>query len=95
MTAARKIVDEISRGGITLLDNVCEVIDRDCGWHHPDELREDGQEIIVRVEARYRWIAYEPNSSHAKRGLAGRWQRMNERGAWETVPAPTGLWREG
>ena len=95
MSAARKIVDEISRGGLTLLDNVCEVIDRDCGWRPAGELLSDGREIIVRVETRYRWLPYEQNSTYAKRGLTGRWQRQNERGAWETVPAPTGLWREG
>jgi hypothetical protein len=35
-----------------------------------------------------RFLPYKPNSEQARRGIAGRWQAMNEFGAWQNCAAP-------
>lgn len=38
---------------------------------------------VIRVPVR--WLAYKPTSDQARRGVAGRWQSMNEFGGWTNL----------
>ncbi|MBV7408711.1 DUF1192 domain-containing protein [Maritimibacter sp. DP1N21-5] len=50
--------------------------------HHEPEVKEGYATEFYPV----RWLAYKPKSDQFRRGIKGRWQRMNEYGGWENLP---------
>jgi len=55
-----------------------------------DPMPMDGTVIYRRVWSVYRFQPYKPSSQQARRGEKGRWQTMNEYGAWENCAHPLG-----
>lgn len=52
----------------------------------------DGTIFYVLHRFPMRWTAYKPSSEQARRGVKGRWQRMNEYGGWENTDIEPTEW---
>lgn len=53
----------------------------------------DGSVVIVRAETPFRWRSYSVKSEQFRKGIKGRWQRMNEFGGWDNCEHPVGDWK--
>lgn len=58
----------------------------------PGEPPRDGKEYHVTMAVPVRWKAYHPKSEQARAGISGRWQRMNQYGGWDNLPADERIW---
>lgn len=52
----------------------------------------DGTPILVHGTETCRFQPYKPASDQARRGIRGRWQKLNEYGGWDNCPSPAGPW---
>lgn len=55
-----------------------------------DEPPTDGTRVFMRTIQLLRFQPYKPASQQFKAGIKGRWQQMNEYGAWDNCPSPLG-----
>ena len=65
-----------------------ETLRAQIAWILGEPPKEDGAVVYGHTWSPYRWKAYSTKSEQFRRGIKGRWQRMNEYAGWDNAPAP-------
>ena len=58
------------------------------------ELPEPYEVVTVTEKNLYRWNPYKPNSQQFKKGIKGRWQKLNEYGGWDNAKVEPINWEK-